>query len=382
MPKEVVVGIDFGTSYSSAAAMVDGQVQLAMDGGDPQIPTVVHVPARGDLVVGRDAVRHILGDPTSTVVSVKRLLGRRADDPAMRALGAGVRFPIRSGPGGGVVVRVRDVDWAPSQLVAGVLSRLRSLAERRFGGTVRKAVLTLPVIVPPDYQAQLGRAAGMAGLEVVRWVPEPIAGMLAHGLHAEAAQRNVVVCDFGGGTFDATLVSQSGKTFTPVASGGDPFLGGDDFDTALAEEVAGFFYRANKIDLHRDFCKWTELLWRSESVKRQLSTAPEAHLRMKEAGSAGGRSLDVDLMVERARVVPRWAPLVDRSVGVLQTLLAKTGWQPADVNQVLLVGGTTLIPMVRDAYAALFPGARLIATEWANLAVVAGAATVAGTIVV
>jgi molecular chaperone DnaK len=379
MPNEVVLGVDFGTSYSSAAAMVDGQVQIAVDGGDPQIPTVIHVPHRGDLVVGRDAVRHIVSDPTSTVVSVKRLLGRRADDPAMRALGSGVRFPIRSGPGGGVVVRVRDVDWAPAQLAAGVLGRLRSLAERRFGGKVRKVVLALPVIVAPDYQAHLARAASMAGLDVVRWVPEPVAGMLAHGLHAEAAERNVVVCDFGGGTFDATLVRQTGKTFTPVASGGDPFLGGDDFDAALAEEVAGFVYRATKVDLHRDFCKWTELLWRCESVKRQLSTSPDARLRMKDAASVHGRSHDVDLVLERDRIAPRWAPLVDRSVAVLHALLHKSGWRPEDVAEVVLVGGTTLIPLVRQAYAALFPCGRLITTEWANLAVVAGAATVAGT---
>ncbi len=378
MAREVVLGIDFGTSYSSAAAMVDGQVQPAMDGGDAQIPTVVHVPARGDLVVGKDAVRHILGDPTTTVVSVKRLLGRRADDPAIRALGAGVRFPIRSGPGGGVVVRVRDVDWAPAQLAAGVLARLRSLAERRFGGTVRKAVLALPVIVAPDYQAHLAKAAAMAGLEVIRWVPEPVAGMLAHGLHAEPSQRNVVVCDFGGGTFDATLVRQSGKTFTPVASGGDPFLGGDDFDAALAEEVAGYVYRATKVDLHRDFCKWTELVWRCESVKRQLSSAAEARLRMKDAAALQGRAHDIDLVLERDRVAPRWAPLVERSIGVLQALLAKTGWQRDAVGEVVLVGGTTLIPLVRQAFAGMFPDARMVTTQWANLAVVAGAATVAG----
>src|SRR5262249_8731630 len=347
------------TSYSSAAAMVDGQVQLAVDAGDAQIPTVVHVPARGDLVVGKDAVRHIVGDPTSTVVSVKRLLGRRADDPAIRALRVGPPCPIRPGASGGGVVRVRAADWAPAQLAAGVLSRLRSLAERRFGGAVRKAVLTLPVIVAADYQAQLTKAAAMAGLEVIRWVPEPVAGMLAHGLHADPSQRNVVVCDFGGGTFDATLVRQSGKTFTPVASGGDPFLGGDDFDAALAEEVAGHLYRATKVDLHRDFCKWTELLWRCESVKRQLSTAPEARLRMKDAVALQGRGHDIDLVLDRDRVAPRWAPLVDRSTGVLQALLAKTGWACEDVAQVVLVGGTTLIPQVRRAYAAMFPGAQL-----------------------
>jgi molecular chaperone DnaK len=377
MTRPLVLGIDFGTSYSSAAAMVDGQLQMVMDNGEPQVPSVVYVPARGDLVVGKEAFRHMLSDPACTVSSVKRLLGRRADDPALRAVAAGLRFPIRSGPGGWAVVRIRDVDYHPTQLAAAILSRLRALAERRFGGTVKRAVFTLPVIVPPDYQAALTKAATMAGLEIVRWVPEPVAGMLAYGMHAEPGNRNVAVCDFGGGTFDATMVKQTGKTFTPVASGGDPFLGGDDFDAALAEEVAGHIYRTTQVDLHRDFVKWTELLWRCESVKRQLSSAKEAHFRMKDAATFRGKSHDVDFLVERDRVEPRWQPLVDRSVGVLNALLAKVGWRAEDVQEVVLVGGATMTPLVRQAYAAMFRVSPKT-TDWANVAVVAGAATVAG----
>src|SRR5262249_42047454 len=155
-----------------------------------------------------------------------RLPGRRADDPAIHGIDAGAGWKLVAGPGGAAVVRARNVDFAPTQLAAAMLARLRRQAELRFGGTIRRAVLTVPVQKPPAYEAARRRAAQLAGLEVLSFVPEPVAGVVAHG-HDQPADRRIAVCDFGGGTFDATLMLQRGVRFTGVASAGDPFLGGD-----------------------------------------------------------------------------------------------------------------------------------------------------------
>src|SRR5262249_26960760 len=160
-------------------------------------------------------------------------------------------------PNGSAVVRVRNTDYAPTQLVAAILTRLRRLAEHRFGGAIRRAVLTVPVEKSADYVAALRRAAQLAGLEVMAFVPEPVAGVVATA-HAKPGARRIAVCDFGGGTFDATLMEQKGAHFHGVASAGDAFLGGDDFDVALADGVDSVVYRSARISLRRDVVVWSQ----------------------------------------------------------------------------------------------------------------------------
>jgi molecular chaperone DnaK len=373
--REVVLGIDFGTSTSSAAAFFENEVHVVLDGGDPIIPSVVYVPRTGDPVFGMEALRHGAADPFGLLTGLKRVLGRRADDPAIKHLDAGVAYRIVAGNGVHALLRARGSDFAPIQLVAGVLTRLRRLAEVRFGGAIRRAVLTVPVEKAPEYTNALRRAAGIAGLEVLAFVPEPVAAVVAHG-YDRPGDRRIAVCDFGGGTFDATLMEQHGVRFQGVASAGDPFLGGDDLDVALADGVDATVYKAARVSLRRDVTIWSQLLLRVESAKRQLSQAQSARLRMRDAYTTGERRHDLDLLLDRAWAEPRWKPLTERATGVVSRLLDVARWRNADIDEVVLVGGTTLVPMVQHELAVLFQR-QLTPSPTAHLAVVRGAALLA-----
>ena len=373
--REVVLGIDFGTSTSSAAAFLDNEVHIVLDGGEPAIPSVVYIPRTGDPIVGVEALRHGASDPFGLLQGLKRLLGRRADDPAIKHLDAGVAYRILAAPNGGAFVRARNSDFAPVQLVAAVLTRLRRLAEVRFGGDVRRAVMTVPVEKAPEYENALKRAASIAGLEVLAFVPEPVAGVIAHGFDRPGVRR-IAVCDFGGGTFDATLMEQHGTRFQGVASAGDPFLGGDDLDAALADAVDAVVYKNARVSLRRDVTIWSQLLLRVESTKRQLSSELQARLRLREAYTLGEKRNDVDLLVDRNWIEPRWKPLIDRASQCVGGLIDSVHWNKAEIDDVVLIGGTTLVPLVQREMSVLF-GRRLVPSATANLAVVRGAALLA-----
>jgi molecular chaperone DnaK len=372
--REVVLGVDLGTSTSSAAAVVDGQVQHVLDKGEASIPTLIYLPRTGEPVIGTEAMRLGAADPFGLVCGIKRLLGRRADDAAIRTIDVSAGWKLVAGPNGGAVVRAHNTDFAPAQLVAAVLTRLRRQAELRFG-TVRRALFTVPVERAPDYEAALRRAAQLAGLEVVGFVPEPVAGVVAHG-HGRPAERRVAVCDFGGGTFDATLMLQQGTRWKGAGALGDAFLGGDDLDEALADAVDATVYRAAKVSLRRDVCIWTQLRWRAESAKRQLSSSATARLHLRDAYVQGGKRHDVDLLIDRPFVEGRWQPLVERALQLVAALLDRSGWRREQIDDVVLIGGTCQVPMVQRSFSALF-GRQLTASPSAHLAVVAGAALLA-----
>jgi molecular chaperone DnaK len=234
----------------------------------------------------------------------------------------------------------------------------------------------VPADSPPDYMSALATAAKLAKLEVKGFVPEPIAGALAFGIGTEPAHRRIAVCDFGGGTFDVSLVEQQGLRFHALACGADHFLGGDDFDLAMADAVSGAVFKATRADMRRDSVKWAELVRRSESVKRQLSFAPEAQLHMREAYVVGRAKQDIEMRVGRDYMEPRWMPLVERCLETTQQVLAQANASVESIEQVVLIGGTTLIPIVRKRLAELF-GRTPMSSDTAQMAVVTGATVVA-----
>jgi molecular chaperone DnaK len=186
----------------------------------------------------------------------------------------------------------------------------------------------------------------------------------------------VAVCDFGGGTFDFSLVEQNGVRFHGLATGGDPFLGGDDFDIMMADAVSGAVFRATRADMRRDSVRWAELVRRCESVKRQLSFSAEALLQMRDAYVVGHAKQDLSLRVSRDFMEPRWAPLADRCVETVERVLASSGVKRSSIEQVVLVGGTTLIPLVRRRLGEIF-GLTPMTSDTAQMAVVTGATVVA-----
>jgi molecular chaperone DnaK (HSP70) len=372
MPPDVVLGIDFGTSCTSAGVLVGDRVELIHEGGDVVIPSVVYVPDRGPLEVGRRAQMRLLKDPTGVIRSVKRVLGVTPSSPAVRHFAASATFRVDS-VGERLIFKLRSAQYAPEQITGAILTRVRELAETRFGGRITKAVITASVAAPPGYREALVRAARIAHLDVLEVVPEPIAGALAVGLHAEAAERRLVVCDFGGGTFDVSALVQSGLRFTPVATSGDPFLGGDDLDAEIAEAIAGLIVKRNGYDLHRDAVRWSELLFRCEMAKRQLTVETQVPFAMREAYREGGRTHHLDFLLERAWVEARWAPLFERVATAIHDALRRAGWRHDQVDQVALIGGSALVPMFQRTVAAVFPGQPVRLPPRADVAVALGA---------
>jgi len=371
MPPEVILGIDFGTSCTTAGALVGDRVELIQDNGDVVIPSVVYVPDRGPLEVGRRAQMRLLKDPTGVVRSVKRVLGVVASSPLVRYFAASAAFRVDAA-GDRVTFKLRAAQYAPEQIAGAILARIRELAETRFGGRISKTIITASVAAPPGYRDALTRAAKIAHLEVIELIPEPIAGALAVGVHAEATDRKLVVCDFGGGTFDVSALVQHGLRFTPIATSGDQFLGGDDLDAELAEALAGLIVNKTGYDLHRDAVRWSEMLFRCEMAKRQLTAEQTVPFTMRDAYVDHGRSHNLDFMLDRPWVEARWAPLFARAATAIEEALRRAGWRASDVDQVALIGGSALVPMFHRTVVDVFPGRPVVLSPRADVAVAVG----------
>jgi len=373
MTREVVIGIDFGTSCTSAGALIDGHVELVQEAGDAVIPSVVYVPDRGPPEIGRTAAMRQLSDPARVIRSVKRALGAGAGSAELRRYAATAPFRIDTS-GDHVLFKLRSGDCPPEQVAAWVLGRVRELAERKYGGTVRKAIITVSAAPSPSYRDAILRAARIAHLDVLDFVAEPIAGGLALGIHAEPGERRLLVCDFGGGTFDVSAIVQSGLRFSPIATCADAYLGGDDLDTALADGVAGQIFKQRGYDMHRDITRWNELVYRCEQAKRQLSTAETARVAMREAYTHKGVTHDLDVTVDRAWAYERWRPLMERAVAVVRETLARASWTYDQVDAAVLIGGTSLVPRVQEVIGTVVTPQRVQVSPHADVAVALGAA--------
>lgn len=374
MPSEIVLGIDFGTTYTSAGALVGGRVELVQDQGDAAMPSIVHTQ-RGDLMVGHAAAARAAADPAATVTSIKRLLGAPSTPESLRRLSALLPNKLKV-TGGRILVGTSAGELAPEQLAGAIFAKVRDLAERRFGGRVSRAVVTVPAIATNDYVAALRRAAKLAHLEIAQVVSEPIAGALALGLHGESTRRRLIVCDFGGGTFDVTAVVQDGLRFSPSATCGEEFLGGDDLDAAMADAVSGMIYRRCRYQILDDRVRHAQLLQRCESVKRTLSTQEQTRLTLRDAFVEQGQHRTFDALVDRAWVEPIWKPIIDRAVACVVETLQRARWATKDVDQIVLIGGSSSVPLFRSSLAGAVGAERISTSPYANVAVAMGATLV------
>jgi molecular chaperone DnaK len=375
---ELVLGIDLGSTYSTAAVVIDGRFQYAVDGrGEASIPSVVHFPKAGPPIVGSEAVRLRATDPANTVTGIKRVVGRPADSPAVRLLDQNAAFKLKTIGKDEVSVAVRSGEYTATEVASIVLRYLRERAEFRFG-RVSKAVLTVPVAATPTVREAMVRCGRMAGLDVVRVVTEPCAGGVARGMGAAGVgSAPVLVYDFGGGTLDATVIRRDGLKLRVLSSGGDDCLGGDDFDTAFGRWVANGVYRQHGVDVTRDAVVWDRIQRQCELVKRALSSGLEARFQLRDAFSVAGRVQHLDFMARREHLAPHWAELVDRSIAVSAQTLDQAGLGDlAQLGALLLIGGTTFVPQVRVGVAQAFPRPCVIEDD-PQTAVARGAALLA-----
>jgi molecular chaperone DnaK len=354
--RDPIVGIDLGTSNSSVAAVAhDGNpITFADARGRKVIPSVVSFHPNGGVLVGDDAKQRRIIDPRNTVYSVKRILGRRFSAPEVGTCKQLSSFGIEEGPNEQPQVVTRAGKFAPSEISAIVLDHMRAIAVKNAGGDCRRAVITVPANFN-DAQRQATAAAGaIAELVVMRILNEPTAAALAYG-HGRSVNQTVAVYDFGGGTFDITILAMNGNVYEVLATAGDTFLGGDDIDNRVVDAMAHVFLQQHRLDLRTDELAMQKLRATAELCKMELSEKETSVAYVPEiAIGAGGKPLDLNVNIPRDGFIKRVADIIERSFPVCDEALRLAGLATAQIDEVVLVGGTTRIPYLRQRVAKYF----------------------------
>jgi molecular chaperone DnaK len=343
-----VVGIDLGTTNTVVACMRDGRVQVIADEhGNRLLPSVVSFHPNGDVLVGEVAKARRLVDAPNTIASVKRLIGRPWDSDEIRLARSRFAFELREGPGQGALVVARGEAYTLPEVSAFVLKRARQIAEAALGEVVDTAVITVPAYFNELQRASTKVAGRVAGLDVLRILNEPTAAALAHGFGGGKSER-VAVYDFGGGTFDCSLLDLTGSVFEVLATAGDTFLGGDDIDAAIAEAMCNAFLAEHRYDPRVDVRAFERVRAAAEQLKKDLSFNMQAEVDLPDISyGISGRKLGMVFRMSRPELDALAAPYVERTLQVTQDALQVAGLSPASFDQVILVGGSTRMPLVK-----------------------------------
>ncbi|MCH2171251.1 molecular chaperone DnaK [Myxococcota bacterium] len=347
-----VIGIDLGTTNSAVAVMEGGQpTVIANEEGGRTTPSVVGFTEDDQRLVGAIAKRQAVTNPTGTIYSIKRFMGRRLDEiPEEISL---VPYEVVTGKEGTVSVEVEGKPFTPPEISAMVLQKLKSAAEDHLGVEVSSAVITVPAYFN-DAQRQATKDAGaIAGLDVKRIINEPTAAALAYGLDKTTDQK-IAVYDFGGGTFDISILEVGENVVEVKATNGDTHLGGDNFDQRVIEYLVAEFKKDQGVDLSSDSMALQRLREAAEKAKIELSTAPSTDINLPYITADQSGPKHMALKLTRAKFEQLVEDLVDRSLGPCKQALTDSGFSTSDIAEVVLVGGTTRIPLVQEKVKQLF----------------------------
>ena len=353
-----VIGIDLGTTNSCVAVMEGGKPKVIENSeGARTTPSVVAFTKDGERLVGQPAKRQAVTNPDNTVFAVKRLIGRRFDDPITKKDTELVPYKIVKGPNGDAWVQAGGKDYSPSQISAFILQKMKETAEAYLGETVTQAVITVPAYFN-DAQRQATKDAGqIAGLEVLRIINEPTAAALSYGLEKEEG-KTIGVYDLGGGTFDISTLEIGDGVFEVKSTNGDTFLGGEDFDAKIVEFLADKFKAKENIDLRTDRLALQRLKEAAEKAKIELSSAQTTEINQPfiTARMEGGTTTPLHLVetISRADLEKLVAELINRTLEPCRKALKDAGIDAKDIADVVLVGGMTRMPRVRDVVKEFF----------------------------
>ncbi len=354
-----IIGIDLGTTNSCVAVLEGDKVKVIENAeGDRTTPSIVAFTDDSEVLVGQSAKRQAVTNPSNTLFAVKRLIGRRFKDDVVQKDISMVPYKIVAADNGDAWVEVKDDKKAPPQISAEVLKKMKKTAEDYLGEKVTEAVITVPAYFN-DSQRQATKDAGrIAGLEVKRIINEPTAAALAFGMDKKEGDRKIAVYDLGGGTFDISIIEiaevDGEHQFEVLSTNGDTFLGGEDFDLALIDYLAEEFKKTNSINLKGDPLAMQRLKEAAEKAKIELSSAQQTEVNLPyiTADATGPKHLVVKL--SRAKLEALVEGLVDRSMGPLKTALQDAGLKASDIEDVILVGGQTRMPLVQKKVADFF----------------------------
>ncbi|OYR07641.1 molecular chaperone DnaK [Brucella grignonensis] len=349
-----VIGIDLGTTNSCVAVMEGKNTRIIENAeGARTTPSIVAFTADGERLVGQPARRQAVTNPTNTIFAVKRLIGRRYDDPTVEKDKALVPYKIIEAANGDAWVEAEGKPYSPSQISAFILQKMKETAEANLGESITQAVITVPAYFN-DAQRQATKDAGkIAGLEVLRIINEPTAAALAYGLEKKK-QAKIAVYDLGGGTFDVSILDIGDGVFEVKATNGDTFLGGEDFDMRLVNYLADEFKKDTGIDLRTDKLALQRLKEAAEKAKIELSTVTqtEVNLPFITADATGPKHLLVK--ITRSKFEALVEDLVQRTIEPCLNALKDAGLAAAEINEVVLVGGMTRMPKVQEVVQKIF----------------------------
>jgi len=349
-----VIGIDLGTTNSAVAVIEAGEPTILENSeGSRLTPSVVAISKNGERLVGQVAKRQAVTNPENTVFSIKRLMGRKYDDPEVQRTMALVPYKITRAANGDARVEIGGRDYSPQEISAMILQKLKVDAEARLGEKVTQAVITVPAYFN-DSQRQATKDAGtIAGLEVLRIIKEPTAASLAYGLDKQHDQT-IAVYDLGGGTFDISILQLGEDVFEVKATNGDTHLGGDDFDQRIIDWLADEFRKEQGIDLRKDRMALQRLKEVAERAKIELSSTSQTEINLPfiTADATGPKHLVMTMT--RATLERLVGDLIERTRGPVMKALEDAGVKANQVNEVILVGGQTRMPAVVDLVRKIF----------------------------
>jgi len=349
-----VIGIDLGTTYSCVAHLEGDRPQVIPNlEGQTTTPSVVSFTSTGEKLVGNLALRQAITNPEKTVYAIKRLIGRKFNSPEVQEARRRMPYHLGEAPNGDVRVVVDSLEISPQEISAIVLSYLKTCAESFFGEPVKQAVITVPAHFDDPQRQATKDAAKIAGLEVLRVINEPTAASLAYGLDAQKNAK-VAVFDLGGGTFDITILEIQDSVFQVLATCGDSYLGGEDFDNRIVEWLIEDFKKEHQVDLYQDKFALQRIKEAAEKAKRELSFVQETEINLPFICLTSSGSKHITKKLTRGLLEELTGDLVHRTIPLIERALADCHLRPEDIEEVILVGGQTRMPLVRRTIANYF----------------------------
>ncbi len=347
------LGIDLGTTNSAMAVYENGEAKIiANKEGKNTTPSVVAFTDKGEVLVGDPAKRQMVTNPEKTIYSIKRIMGLMCDEE--KAKEAKERLPYHIvDKNGACAVEVDGKTYTPQEISAKILMKLKEDAEAYMGETITDAVITVPAYFNDAQRKATKEAGTIAGLNVLRIINEPTAAALAYGLDKKDAEK-IVVYDLGGGTFDVTALETGDGVVEVLATGGDAFLGGDDFDNRIIDYVAEEFKKDTGIDIKADIMALQRLKEAAENAKKELSTATETEINLPFITADASGPKHLVMKITRAKFESLISDLVDKTIDTIKSVLADAGLDKNDVQEIILVGGSTRVPLVQERVKAFF----------------------------
>lgn len=349
-----VIGIDLGTT-NSVAAIMEGSRPKVIENSEANrlTPSIVAITKSGERLVGTLAKRQAVTNPENTIFSIKRLIGRRFNDPEVQRDAKWLPYKLRESHGGGVEVKMGDKWYSAQEISSMILQKIKHDCEDKLGGKIESAVITVPAYFD-DAQRKATKDAGeIAGFKVERILNEPTAAALAYGLDKKKEQK-IVVYDFGGGTFDLSILDVSSDTIEVKAIGGDTHLGGDDLDKIVSEWIVKEFLKQSGIDLSKDSLAIQRVREAAEKAKQELSSSLETEINLPFITSDSSGPKHLQLKLTRATLENLVSRLIDKSIEITKKVLQDAKLSISDINEVVLVGGQTKMPLIQKKVEDLF----------------------------